>query len=178
MERNPRKQEKKEKPTATGTLGWTDTGDDSLWGWSEEVIDLPNGDKIYVTPNTEEMPDGGVKKYIQDMPVDMVFERYGVDIYAEEYVRRFKRKKHNVDIFKKSDNYQRMTMNDRPSFFGRNAPVIEDYEPMNSEEIENDEIIDNGLVQLEEINDLNQFDGDKSSSIEMMEESKKGRCNY
>ena len=75
------KKDKKETPNGE-TLN---PNSETLWGWSEEVIELPNGDKVFVTPNGDETPDGGVDTYIHDLPLEMVFENYGIDVYVEEY---------------------------------------------------------------------------------------------
>lgn len=98
------------------TPGGTLTGD-TLIGWNEEIIEAPNGDKIYITPigYDEETPDGGKRVNIQDMPLDMVFDNYGPELYVEEYQKRFSDKP-NIDIFKKGPAYQqRMTVENRPS---------------------------------------------------------------
>lgn len=90
-----RSRRKSKKATATGTdpgpgtLHPTETATgEELWGWSEERIELPNGDKVYITPNDPGEPDGE-NNYFHDMPMDMILETYGVDAYAQEYRNRF-----------------------------------------------------------------------------------------
>jgi hypothetical protein len=54
---------------------------------------------MYITPiGDEETPDGD-NIYLEDLPLDLILDTYGIDLYKDEYKRRFL-KKPNMNIFK------------------------------------------------------------------------------
>ncbi|CAI2359635.1 unnamed protein product [Moneuplotes crassus] len=151
------------------TATQTATGDE-LWGWGEEQIELPNGDKVYVTLNNPNEPDGGKTKNIHNMPLDMVLERHGVDLYVEEYRNRFGDKNKGLELFKNSLHYQRISSQDRPTLFGGDLYHYEEQKLIDPDEIEASDIEPIKYYEVKDMKEDSMIEA-SSSKIGKSEES-------
>lgn len=143
------------------TPGGTATGDEEFYGYGE-IIEGPNGSKMYITPTGDDVTPDGESKFLQDIPIDMILDNYGMEVYMKEYKRRFGRKP-NMGIFKNSVYNDAMNEGGRDTNF-----LVPGCRRTESLAKIGNSIIKDGSKDLDRIKDISQYQS-------IQEEMKEGK---